>query len=512
MITQSLKKRYAAKLSTNLVGLLIGLVTAAIIPRGLGPKSYGDFNFLTNFFSQLLPSFALSTEIAFYTKLSQRQNEFGLISFYGQFACLAILAMFFFIGGSQLIGVSKTFWIDQNIGYVYMAAIFAVLIWVVGLMTYVVDAYGLTVSTEIAKIIQKFFGALIIVLLFLANQLNLVNYFFYNYIISILLIFAFLWIINRNGFSFLRNWRLSKEQIRNYSKEFYYYSHPLFFYAIMGVISGILGRWLLQKYAGSYQQGFFGLSYQVGAICFLFTSAMTSLITREFSIAHKNNDTKEMARLFRRYIPMLYAIAAFFGCFASVQAEKLTYIFGGKQYADAAIPMMIMALYPIHQTYGQLSGSVFYATGQTKLYRNIGLTLMFIGLPITYFALAPAKQLGFNAGATGLAISTVFMQFIGVNVQLFYNSKFLKLRFLNYFGHQIICVSSLISIALLSKFSIDRLLMINGNIIVSFLISGVLYSLLVILLVYYFPAIFGLHRSDIKTGFNTFFSYIKNKS
>lgn len=508
MITRSLKRRYAAKLSTNLVSFAIGLVTMAIIPRGLGPKSYGDFNFLTNFFNQLLPFFALGTSICFYTKLSQRQNEFGLISFYARFVGLAILAMFFFVGGVQLIGVFETLWIDQKVRYVYMAALFAVLIWLIELMTNVGDAYGLTISTEIAKIIQKLIGALIIVSLLFMNILNLTNFFIYNYTISLFLILALLWIINRKNLSFSRNWKLSKEQVRDYSKEFYKYSHPLFSLVIIGTISGIYNRWLLQKYAGSVQQGFFGLASQVGAICFLFTSAMTSLITREFSIAHKNNNIKEIARLFRRFIPMLYAIAAFFGCFVSVQAEKITYIFGGKQYAHAAIPMMIMALYPIHQTYGQLSGSVFLATGQTRLFRNIGLSLILIGLLLTYFALAPVNMFGFDAGATGLAISFVFLQFFGVNVQLFYNSKFLNVKFLYYFLHQIICLGLLIGLAFLSKFVIDTLLLVNSNSILNFLLSGVLYSIMVLIAVLVFPAVFGLYKSDVKNGLQAVLAHL----
>jgi len=508
---QSLKKRYAAKLSTNLVGLGIGLVTAVIIPRALGPKSYGDFNYLTSFFSQLLPLLSLGTSIGFFVKLSHRQSESGLISFYGQFVGFVILSMFIFIGGSQLIGISKTLWIDQEICYVYLGALFAAFMWQIDLMNNVLDAYGLTVSTEIAKIIQKLCGVLIIIFLFLFHQLTLLNFFIYSYVISILLIFAFLWIINHNGFTFFQNWRLSKEEIKKYIKEFYTFSHPLFLYTMMGVIYNILSRWLLQKYAGSTQQGFFGLSSQVGAICFLFTSAMTPLIMREFSVAHKNNDIIGMSHLFRRYVPMLYAIAAFFGCFASVQSEKVIFIFGGKQYTDAAIPMMIMALYPIHQTYGQLSGSVFYATGQTRLYRNIGIILMLIGLPLTYFALAPAKNLGFNAGAAGLAIALVFMQFIGVNVLLFFNSKFLKLRFINYFVHQIICVLLFIGLAYISKLLVDKLVQMNGNILIRFLLSGVLYSIMVMVLGYFFPNIFGLYKDDLNNCIALIIKHNKNQ-
>ena len=129
----------------------------------------------------------------------------------------------------------------------------------------------------------------------------------------------------------------------------------------------MVDRWLLQVFSGSVQQGLYGLSYQIGAICFLFTGAMTPLITREFSIAYAKQDIPHMAYLFRRYIPLLYGIAAFFSCFIAMQAENVAYIFGGAKFHDAALAIAIMSLYPIHQTYGQLGSSVFYATAQTRL-------------------------------------------------------------------------------------------------------------------------------------------------
>ena len=497
MPASSLKTRYAAKLSTNLVGLAVNMVIQAIIPRGLGPKAYGDFSFLSDSFSQLMNFFSLSTSIGFYTKLSQRQGEFGLISFYFKFTGLSILALFIFVLGSQLTGFSNIIWIGQSIRYVYMAAVWGTLTWLAMLVGQVADAYGLTVSTEIARIAQRCLGLVLILVLFFLNQLNLATFFFYHYAILLLLLLLFVWIIGRKRHSFFQDWHLGKDRIKGYINEFYEYSHPLFLYAIIGIIVGILDRWLLQKFAGSVQQGFFGLSYQIGAVCFLFTSAMTSLITREFSIAFSKNDLGEMARLFRRYIPLLYSIAAFLGCFACVQADKITYIFAGGKFAGATLPVMIMALYPIHQTYGQLSGSVFFAAGQTKLYRNIGLVFMLLGLPLVYFLLAPTDKMGFNTGAVGLAWKFVIIQFIAVNVQLFFNARLLNLRFINYFGHQILCVGFLIGVALLSKIVVGQVGVLQNKIIIGFLLSGALYSIMVMAMVYFLPVVFGLRRDDV---------------
>jgi O-antigen/teichoic acid export membrane protein len=56
----SLHRRYFFKLATGFVGLGLSLVTQAIIPRGLGPRAYGDFAFLSNFFTQVVAFLTLA--------------------------------------------------------------------------------------------------------------------------------------------------------------------------------------------------------------------------------------------------------------------------------------------------------------------------------------------------------------------------------------------------------------------------------------------------------------------
>lgn len=495
----SLKKRYTYKLFANLFGLAISLVTQAIIPRGLGPKAYGDFHFLSNFFNQVVGFLDMGTSIGFYTKLSQRQKDFGLVSFYLSFAVLVSVLVFVFVGFTRVSGAYVTLWPDQKLFYIYLAAIWGILSWVVQIVNKMADAYGVTVSTEIAKIIQKGLGLILILALFFSKQLNLTNFFFYHYFILIFLVLAFIWVMGRSGHSLRRSWKLSAVQVKKYAKELFDYSHPLFVYALVGLIVGILDRWMLQKFAGSVEQGFYGLSYQIGAVCFLFTSAMTPLITREFAIAFDKNDIREMARLFRRYIPMLYAIAAYFACFIAVQADKVTFIMGGAKFHQAALAVTIMAFYPIHQTYGQLSGSVFYATGQTALYRNIGITFMLIGLPVTYFLIAPDYMLGMNTGATGLVIKMVAGQFIAVNVQLWFNARLLKLHFWRYVGHQIVSVACLLCVAAIAVFLVDKGLGLQNKVILSFLISGIIYTFMIVIIGYAQPILFGLQRHDIQS-------------
>ena len=470
-----------------------------MVPRGLGPKAYGNFDFLSNFFRQAVGFLDMGTSTAFYTKLSQRQKESGLVSFYLYFMGIVSLVIIGFVVITHLTSTYTQIWPEQLVFYIYLAAGWGILTWIVQIFNQMTDAYGLTVSAELVKISQRTLGVLLIVILYISHQLTLSNFFYYHYLILFFLGGIFLWIMGRSGYSIRREWRLSRKKTKGYLKEFYRYSHPLFTYSLIGLIVAILDRWLLQVFSGSVQQGFYALSFRIGTLCFLFTSSMTPLLLREFSIAFNKKDIGKMADLFRRYIPLLYSIAAYFACFIALQSDKVIYILGGESYSGALKAVAIMAFYPLHQTYGQLNSSIFYATGQTKLYRNIGVTFMLIGLPITYFLIAPPEKMGLNMGATGLAIKMVLLPFIGINVQLYFNAKFLELSFWKYLGYQVSSIVCFLTIAVVTTFGVDQVLGLHRHIIFSFILAGMLYTLLVSGLVYYFPIIFGLDRQTIKS-------------
>ena len=54
MKTHSFKKRFTAKLSSNLFKFIFNIVTLGIIPRELGPETYGDFGYLPHFFNKTM--------------------------------------------------------------------------------------------------------------------------------------------------------------------------------------------------------------------------------------------------------------------------------------------------------------------------------------------------------------------------------------------------------------------------------------------------------------------------
>lgn len=490
----SLKKRYSYKLIAGLIRIPISLVTAAFMARSLGPAGFGNFTFLTQFFAKIVNFFESGTSIGFYTKLSQRLQEKGLIKFYWLFVFIINIMVIICVPVVFILNKQNFLWPDQSVKYIWMALVFSLLTWNSQIVMKIVDAYGFTVKGEIIKTVRIFSGFVLILILFFTENLNLTTFFLYHYFGLFIIIIGSSYILKKKGVSVYPNVKLELVQIKKYITEFWIYSHPLITYSFVALIVGVLDIWLLQKFAGSVQQGFFGLAFKISGVCFVFASSMTPLITREFSIAFGNSDMDKMRSLFTRYIPLIYASIAFLVIFISINSELIAFLFGGTKFIQANTAIAIMVLYPMHQTYGQLSGSVFYATGQTKIYRNIGITLMLTGLPLLFFLLAPNSLFGLDMGATGLAIKMVSIQFISVNVQLFFNAKFLKISFLKFFSHQIYTIAIFVIIAYLS---LNISIFVTGKIIISFLINGIIYTSLSTGILFMFPAVFSLSRKEL---------------
>jgi len=494
-MADSFRKRYFFKVFSSVFSAATSVVVQSIIPRGLGALAYGNFNFLTDFFTQVLGFLNMGTSTAFYTKLSKRPDESPLVLFYLSYIILATMLVLLGVWIAGGLGWSQKLWPGQGMEFVFMAVIFAGMMWLQSSTNDMIDAYGLTVKGEIVKIIQRVLGLGLILLLFWKSCIYMRNIFIYQYVLMLTMIVLFFYLMRKNGFE-VQPSRIKGKGAAAYGREFYRYSQPLFLYALGGLVVGIFDRWFLQWCNGGVQQGFYSLAFKIGAVCFLLSSSMTQLITREFSIAHHKQDYQLMAQLFRRHIPLLYALTAIMCCFVAANADKATLIMGGKEFKGALLPVAIMALYPMHQTYGQLSGAVFYATDQVRLYRNIGLIVMFLELPCTYFLLASPVHFGLGLGATGLAVKVVAANILSVNVLLYFNTKFLKLPFFWYVIHQLINVIVFLGLALFVRICLDHLFL-GKNVLFHFLGDGFVYLLMVAAVVYIAPGLLGLHRQDI---------------
>ncbi len=501
--TPTLARRYLFKLLANMASVPVYLVMEAILPRALGPKLYGEYSFATNLFYQLSGFLDMGTSTCFYNSLSRRQGEGSLIAFYMRvsvlvFAITMAVALFLFSvpkAGNALMP-------DVSLWLTPFAALWAFLTWWGRVLRSMNDAIGATVPSELVRSTVSLASVGLLAILFFCDVLNIGTLFAQQYVMLGLTALGYWLVTLKSGRG---NWEnggnlvfsLTASQKRGYVKEFFDYSNPLFVQALLAFLMITAERWLLQFFNGSTEQGFFALSQKVGMACFLFVSAMTPLLMRELSIAWGKKDTRAMGQLVDRFAPLLYVVAAYFSCFTLVEAAAVVEIFGGSEFASAIIPVQIMALYPLHQGYGQLATSIFHATGRTKVLRNIQMCECVYGFGTAWLLLAPPHLFGFGLGATGLAMKTVAVQIITVNLYLWLASRFVPLSFGKNVFHQAWSLVVLLMLALFCREATIWMGLGDEASVVRFLCAGVLYSGLVLALAILFPAFLGFTRTEV---------------
>lgn len=488
----SLKKRYLIKLLSSLINGLINIIFIALVPKTLGPTAFGHFSYLQQFFSQIIGLLDAGTSMAFFTKLSSNQKRKELISFYALYMGIVFLLLSAIIYLLQYTPFTATLFPNIPKEYIFIGMGLGFLTWLSQIFIKISDAYTLTVSVELLKTVHKFasLGLLLYFIYYLTFDLS--SYFNFNYIVSILFILLTTLLFIRKKVFSSDLWRQPLHLHQNI-KEFAHYSHPILLFSIVGVGIAMFDIWLLQKTGGSEQTGFYTLAYSIAAVCFLFTGAMTPIITREFSTSFEKNDIESIKKLFQRYIPMLYSVSAFFAIFVSFQSENLILIFTDEKFKNANLALIVIAFYPIHQTYGQLSGSLFFATGNTKLYKNIGLISSLIGLILTFLFLYVLQL-----GALGLAWKMVIVQIIGVNIQLYFNCRFLKIPITSFLKHQFYSILFFTILAFISTTAVFSIDMPFLNV----MLSGTIYILFVIIGGFAFPTIFATTNSEISALFS----------
>lgn len=452
------KSHYIYKLLTNLLRIPVTFILQALFPRLLGAANYGNFDFLIDSANKFIGFLETGTSIAFYTKLSQKNTDRPLIKFYWILIFFISLLYLLFVGIMGLTQNTSHVWPNQRFFYVFLSALWGLVTLYSNTAFKIMDACNATIKAERLRMFQLFLSVLVFGTIYWLQEIISLDFFFYVQIglVGVLIIGSAI-LLRTSGFTIFPAINLTSADIRKYSRILWDFSSPLLLYSVIGLIAGIGDRWILQKFGGSIQQAFFGISYRVGAFVFLFTSAMMPLLMREYSKLFADNKINLIQSGFIQNFKILYFLASFLAIFVAFNAGFIIEMLAGSEFVNAKFVVILMAFYPIHQTLGQLNGTVYYSTSRTREYRNIGLSLMPFGLAMSFILIAPEAFWGYDLGAVGLAIQMLIMQFITVNIMLFYNCKFLKTPYFKLLGYQLLILAGGSSVAYVINWCIKSL-------------------------------------------------------
>ena len=506
MLEDSLASRYIFRLLSNLIKMALGVLALGLVPRALGPTNFGAFSFLTKFFATAIKFLKFGFAHAFFVKLSRRPTEKGLVGIYFYFIFLLSFTLFILTFLVINFGFKDYFWKSQSSFFIYVALFYSVLNLFFEFHQLTIDALGYTKKFQFKIILQSLLFFFFIVCAYFSKNLSLEVYFLIHYFSLIFIIGFSVRILNENKVFISRHLSLNKKKVIGYLREFFSYSHPLIINSIAVFIISLSDLWFLQFYYGSKEQGYYSFAMKISSLSFVFTGSITALILRDMSKKYKNKNIGEIKKIFEKYTPLLYSIAAFFGAFIFLNSKFLCTYIGGEMYIGSIPMLYVLSFFPIHQTYGQLTGNVFSAVENTKIIRNVSLITSLFGFLLTLFLILPIELNGLNLGGFGLSIKLVLIQILYVNILLYYAMKLLKISFVKYFFHQIIVASVFLFIAYLSQ-TLSSFIF-HEKTISMFLVSGFIYSIASILLVLSFPISIFSSKKIIMTNFKNVIKYL----
>ena len=514
----SLGKRYSIKLISNMLSVPLYFMVEALLPRVLGPVLYGQYNFVQALFTQIVALFDPGFSNCARTSFAKRPYELGLLTYFSRISAL-MFALLMAVACSMYVPALRELFLPGNIPFWFVVptALCCFLTWAAGTARGMVDAFG-TSDGEVVRIVANILSALVLITVYMLAWLTLPVFLTLSGVTFVAICFgsyAALKRVWRRRFGsgcHRANWRtlfiLSPEQSRGYRREYWSFCAPLIVVVLASTFSLAGERWILQFFGGSVAQGYFSLSQKIGMACFLFITAMIPLLMRELAVAHHKHDIAGMVRILDKFAPMLFAAAAWFSCFAAIEGREIIQLFGGSAYAEALLTVQIMALYPVHQTYGQITATVFYATGETRLFRNISLFGYGAGLVCAWLFVATPEYGGLGLGAKGLAYKMLLVQFITVNALLLGCRRLVPFDIVRNLSHQLVCPAFFAFVAYTVKsltiFAYTNTAMTLADdplaaelSLLRFLVSGFLYSGLTGAAVLYFPRLIGVDKAEL---------------
>ncbi|MDD5392918.1 MAG: lipopolysaccharide biosynthesis protein [Thiothrix sp.] len=488
----SVRARFGFSLFANLFKAVITFGTGMLVARSLGPEQYGKMMFLLGTFTAVRQLFDVGSSTAFFTFLSQRQRSRRFVGWY--FSWLGLQFLLTLTAVSLLFPASwiQLIWKGEQRNLVilaFFAAYMQSVLWSVILQ--MGESQRLTGWTQGVAVTVALMHFLLIAIAWWGGWLVICTVF------GLMIIewsIAVAVIVKQLHFPVMPE---EPDTPKSVFTEFWRYCQPLVLYSWLGFAYEFADRWLLQTYAGSEQQAYYSVAYQFGAIGAIATSSILNIFWKEIAEAHHQNNHERVTMLYLRVSRGLFFVAAVGAGFLAPWVEDIMRIILGATYVDGASTLMIMFFYPLHQSMGQIGGTMAYATGAVATYVKITMMVMVLSTVLTYFVLADAAASlpGLGLGSLGLASKMVVMQAFSVNALAFYLSRSLDIKFDWLF--QPVATLACVAAGLLAYTVSQILIDVSSQIWLALMVAGLLYAILMLVLIGLSPSLVGLHRADL---------------
>lgn len=498
---KSIKVRFASTFIANTIRFAMSFFAGMFVARTLGPADFGNFNFLLTSFTSIALLIDMGSSSAFYTFISRKKRSRGFYVYYLSWVAVQFLISLLLATVLMPEWLREATWLGHGRGIVVLSlfASFSVnQLWQI--TNYSGESIRATVRLQAFNVVLSLFHMTGILLIIRLGAMTVSNLFFFmgcEYVVFSLLFARKI----RTGLVEPDPKDAGAETFGEVFKEFRAYCYPLIITSWASFAYSFTDNWLLQRYGGAVQQGYFGIGMRFTFLASIATTSMMKVFWKEIAESAEMKDMEKVKVLFKKVTRLLYFSAAGLSCFLIPFSKELLVWLLGPEFAAGWVSLTILLLYPLHQATGQVSTATFMALGWTKAYRNYSIGVMLVSIPVTYFVLASPDAYigGLGLASTGIAIKMVAVTAVSVNIMVYMLSR--KNNWEYDFWYQPAVLGLLLPMAFAAKYVASSLLgsalgtVSTPTLLVS---ASVIYLTAPLLVLYKFPRLAGLEKEEIK--------------
>jgi len=510
----SIKKRFLFSVGANIVRAGLSLAVGLLVARGLGPADYGNLAYLLGSFWAIRALLDMGMASAFYTFIAQKHR--GSRYYLVYFGWLAF--QFFFSVGLVALLLPSTvvdrFWLGQSRELILLAFLATFLqnqIWQTVVQIH--EAARQTIKVQMAGLLIICVHLLLVVLMLFFDFLD-IRTVLWAVIAEYLVAAAWLGgtlqtATIENNADEVEN---DETHLRGVLSEYFHYCRPMIVIAIFTFAYEMADRWLLQRFGGASQQGFFQVASQLSTISLLATTSILNILWKEVAEACERGEHARVIQLHQKSTRLLVLLAATVSCFLGPWSEQLVDVLLGNAYHAAWPVLFLMLFYPIHQAMGQINGTLFMATGRNTTYMKITVAGLLVSMPVSYVLIAPVSSAwlpGLDMGAMGLALKVVGVNLVFVNIQSWMIARHYGTAF--HWQYQVTAILALLALSYVARWMVQSIapdsMQIQAGMSMLAALSGITVSGLVYLaglfvLFTKVPAVIGLKRDEVDALLN----------
>lgn len=494
---ESMQRRLGVTLAVRLSQMALNLVSASILPRTLGPRAYGNYNFLITAASTARGLTEPSVQQAVYTFSSEEKRTGSLTRVYAAWLALQLTLLLAFVGIALATGFADVLWPHQPGTAIVAVTIVDWLMFGALSLQQFGDSKGLTVWPQLVGGIASFINAALLLGLVALGHLTFWTYLALNLVYGGILCLALVvWLFGRHrDLVWTKN---AERPARAYLRRWWTFARPLIIVEYYTPLIAFLGVYLVQAWYGSVEQAYLALGMRWSTLALVFASSGLSIFWRELAFANASGNLERAAHVYSRFGRLLVCAAIVVSWWLAVEAPVVIRVLAGQRYAPASSVLAVMAFYPVQQTYGQLSITGMKALGRTREFRNIALATSVPELMLTYFLLAPRTAVipGLHLGAMGVALRMVIFGLISVQIYEWANARFFKIDYWRELIARLRMVALTGAVAGLTLVGVHRVFARLGDVPAA-AIASMFYIAVVMAMVWIRPDLLGLSRSEI---------------